>query len=472
MRIKAQVGASVLASAACLLAACSGMDPSDPAAAIEDELGAFQSMAPTPAADLSQGASCVESLRPAGLECPGMSPIEMRAIQATLAPRLMSIAPSLRVTILRTGNSTLARIDGADGSRAFESLFGTDSFLVPVEADGSFEVTAPIAERGGMTRGGFGLGGVPGIGLGGLGLGAVGQPGFAGRFGPTPGGPIGGGPAIQSTAGQPGAAGEACCPGGQSSGFAQPGLAGQYGAPGIGMRGLSGPAGFAGGAGACPSACGVGIAMPQMPTGHAYGVLAHLEGKVDLAGLQFATDEVNKTQVAILDRDQNLNMKGEIVLIPLTGAEAEGPQAVPGGPQAAPAGPPAAAFGGGPQAQGAVPGGSQAGFGPQAQGAIPGGPQAGLRPQAGPVGPQAGFGPQAGPGAEAGVACRIPLQICGSCGVAAGLATEGAVITTPAVPQMTCPQMIVRPTMAAPCCPGVGVSPMSFGAPSCPSGCQ
>lgn len=473
MRIKNWVGASTLASAACLLAACGGFDPSDPGATTEAELGGYQTMAR--ATDLSQGAACVESVRPAGLECPGLSPLEQRTLAASVAPRLMGMASTLRVTVVKTGNTLLAKIDGGERGQAFENLFGTSTLLAPIQQDGTFEITTPIAEQGASMGRGFGaMGAGPGFGMSpGLG-GAFGAPGIGSQIGARSlMSPVGGGPAFAGQAN----AGDCGCPSG---------LQGQLGASQIAPR--SGPPAQEGfgpeACGACgPQLPGFGMASPgfgssMMPRQNAYAVEAHLQGKVDLANVQFAPDEVNNTETAILDQDQALQMQGEIVLIPLTGAgfeqgEPGGQQAFPGGPQAAPMAPRGgAAWGGGP---------SQAGqLGPGAQ-QVPQG-QAGQFGQQHPTaGPQAGFAPPSaaqpgiqGPGAEVGAACRIPLQICGSC----GFSTEGAhpaIVTTPVVPEMpACPQMIIRPTMASPCCPGAGpaVSPMSFGGGASCGGCQ
>lgn len=436
MRISTRVGAGVLASAACLLAACSGMDPSDLEAS-EHELGAFQAMQPTRAVDVSQGASCVETIRPTGLECPGMSSLEVSAISASLQSRLTGLSSPLRVTVLRTGNSLIARID-SENPHAFAGLFGTTSLMTPVQRDGTFDVTVPLAERGFGAEGGMG-----------------GFPGGAGHVGPMGGGPMLGG---------------------------QPGLGFQPGFQTTGAPGFGGCQPIA------PPACGLGFAQAMRPTQNAFGVIVHLHGKVDLADVQFARNQATDTEVAILDRDDALSMRGEIVLIPLTGQgpEAAGPQAAPGGPQAVPQ---PGAYGGGPQAMsqpGAFGGGPQAmsqpgaiGGGPQAMsqpGAIGGGPEIGTPGAQPPPGSQPTAGPQSccpqmAVSQRAELGCRIPLSLCGSCGVSTGLSPEqGAIITTPNIPeQPVCPQMIIRPTMASPCC-GVGVAPMS--APACPSGCQ
>lgn len=425
MRIKNWIGAGALASAACLLAACGGMDPSEPGY-MSDELGAFQSMTPGAAGDLSQGAACMESVRPGALECPGLSQIEVAAIQASIQPRLMSIAPMLRVSVQRTGGTTLAVIDGGQNSQAFEDLFGTSSLIVPVQADGSFEVTTPVAERGagaGQRLGGLGVPGMaPGFGLQ-RGAGLGGQFGLGSPFmGPTGGGPFSG-----------------------YSGIG--GLAGPTGFAGTPMSSLSGPIGASGCP--CPGA-GIGAAQPMQ---NAYGVLAHLGGKIDTAGLQFGRD-ANNTEVAILDRDTALQMQGEILLIPLTpGLEAGGPQGVPGGQQAVPMTPQAGfgqqTFQGAPQGPGALGAYGQQTFqGPQGapgQQVFQGAPGVPGQQAYAPGGPQAGL-----PGGEAGVVCRIPLQICGSCGV--GTSSQPAIVTTPVVPQMpACPQMVIRPVMQQAC---------------------
>lgn len=459
MRIRNWVGRATLASAACLLAtACASSDPWEMDQASEHELGAQQGFGPSGAMDLSQGASCVESVQPGALECPGLSQLEVSAIQASIQPRLMSIAPLLRVTVLRTGDSVLAQIDGGEHSRAFEDLFGTSSFLVPVDKDGTFHVTAPIAERGataGRQLGGLGTPGFGGFGFGGQGAGIGGWQGAGGLSG----GPIGGGP-------------------GGVSPYSSPFMGGQGGLYSPQMSPLSGGFGASGAGCPCPGgfegAGGPGFSAMQ-PMHNAYAVEATFEGKVDLQNVQFARDEVNQTEVAILDRDSDLTMQGEIVLIPLTpGLEQGGPQAQPGGQQAFP-GPQAFQFSGpqGPQ-QGAGIQPGQQGFqqgapqqtgqpglqqGVPQQGAFGPGQQASVAPGAhqgawgGPGqqtfqgGPQAfPGGPQAGPGIEAGAVCRIPLSICGSCGIST--TSEPAIVTTPRMPAMpACPQMVIRPVM-------------------------
>lgn len=479
MRIKNWVGVSTLASAAFLLAACGGFDPGDMESTVESELGGFQSATP---GDLSQGAACVESIRPAGLECPGLSPIEQRALAAQVAPRLMSITPTLRVTIIKSGDAVLAQLDGGGRGQGFENLFGTQSLTVPVQSDGSFEVTVPVAEQGASLGSGLGaMGAGPGFGMGpgagmgaGLGIGpgvSGGLGGFGGALSPigtrSMMGPVGGGPGFL---GGQAIGGECGCPTGLQG-------QGQFGPSAT----LSGPIGAQQGVG--PEACGAcgpqlpgfGMASPgfgtaMMPTQNAYAVEAHLRGQVDLANLQYARDEVNKTETAILDQNQNLQMQGEIVLIPLTGGGFEqgagGPQAFPGGQQAVPITPR------GVLSSGAA--GQQGQFGPSAQQVqqAPQGHPGHLGHQHPTSGPNVA-GPGWGAGEEVGAACRIPLQICGSCGVSVE-GPQPAIVTSPVVPEIpTCVPMIIRPTMASPCC-GAGapaISPMSLGAP-CGTGCQ
>ena len=418
MRIKNWLGAGTLASAACLLAACYGGDPS---AMTEAELGGYgmpglsgqSGLAVTPAVDLSKGAACVQALRPLDLECPGLSQADKSALQAAVQPTLMSLAPLIRVTVVRTGGQVFARIDGGEEhGQAFESVFGTSSLVVPVQADGTFQIRVPVAEREGRF-GGMGMGGYGQPMLGGLGR--FGMPGMGGYGSPLSGiggiGGIGGGPSLGFSGIQPGL-------GGLGTGGLL-GSAGWGGAPSL----LSSPLGGLGGSEcACPG-------TPQV-TYTSYGVEARLRGRVDLNGVQFVPDATGQTETAILDRNEALQMEGEIGLVPLTPDMAAHPGGIPSmQPRNLPYG--------------------QAGLlGGQYGGAL-GTPQAGILggQQVVQSGPQAACPVQVT--AAPAVECRIPLQMCTACGVDTG-AAEPSIVTAPNIPEPACPQLIVRPVQA-PC---------------------
>lgn len=427
MRISNWLGAGTLASAACLLAACYGGDPS---AMTEAELAGYSGMpglagssglAVTPAVDLSKGAACVQSVRPLDLECPGLSQAEVGAIQAAVQPKLMSLAPLIRVTVMRTGGQIFARIDGGEAhGDAFENVFGTSSLVVPVQADGSFQITVPVAESEGRFGGMAGMPGAGGFGmqpmLGGLGQFGM-QPGLTGLGARG----IGGGPAFGL----------------------QPGLTGQLGTGGLLGQGWGGPATTLsspfGGLGS--SACPCPGATPQV-TYNAYGVEARLRGQLNLANIQFVPDATGQTETAVLIDDQSLQMQGEIGLVPVPPGLEPG---IPGGQQAVP-----------PIAQRGLLGGHLGGqFGGPQLGATYGGGQVQMTPQAG-IGQQVFQAPQACPApqvtAAPAVECRIPLQMCSSCGVDTG-AAEPTIITAPNIPEPACPQLIVRPVQAPCPCP-------------------
>lgn len=428
MRIKNWLGAGTLASAACLLAACYGGDPS---AMTEAELAGYgmpglagsSNLAVTPATDLSKGAACVQTVRALDLECPGLSQAESAAIQAAVQPKLMSLAPLLRVTVMRTGGQVFARIDGGEEhGQTFENTFGTSSLVVPVQADGSFQITVPVAESEGRFGG---MAGMPGAGafgmqptLGGLGQFGI-QPGMAGLGARG----IGGGPTLGLGL-QPGLTGQ----------FGTGGLLGQsgWGSP---MTTLSSPFGGLGG-----SACPCPGATPQV-TYTAYGVEARLRGHIDLANVQFVPDATGQTETAVLVDDQALQMQGEIGLVPIQPGLEPG---APGGQQAVP-----------PIAQRGLMGGQ---FGAPQLGGAYGGHLVQTTPQAG-IGQQQvfqGVPQQACPApqvtAAPAVECRIPLQMCTSCGVDTG-AAEPTIITAPNIPEPACPQLIVRPVQAPCPCP-------------------
>lgn len=424
MRIKNWLGAGTLASAACLLAACYGGDPS---AMTDAELVGYGmpglagqgGLAVTPAVDLSKGAACVQAIRPLDLECPGLSSTETSAIRAAIQPKLMSLAPLIRVTVIRTGGQVFARIDGGeDHADAFENVFGTNTLVVPVQADGSFQIAVPVAE----SEGRFG-----GMGYGGLGmspmLGGLGQFGGLGRGWGGYGSPMTGLGGLGGLGGYTGL---------------QPGLGG------LGMGGLLGRTGWGGGpsllsqpfGGFGGSACQCPGAVPQV-TYTAYGVEARLRGHVDLANVQFVPDASGQTETAILDRNEALTMEGEIALVPIAPGL--------GGEQAVP-----------PMGRSLQPGHAGVLRGAQLGGAYTGGLGT---PHAGIYGGQLGgqviqSGPQAAcpvqvTAAEPPVECRIPLQMCTACGVDTG-AAEPSIITAPNIPEPACPQLIVRPVQA-PC---------------------